>query len=502
MQSERYEDKSMQQKHIDRGKDFVASIMKDIVDIPGNMGMRLMRQVASLETGRQRDVVIRNITQPFWEECIMQVTRAGMRVRVCAVGTPGIGKTTSTSFLIRMLLLEKHTVVYRLLSRTYFWEFKWKNNDYDVQVHRGKDLEDIESLDDERTYYIVDPGTNKKDSCLPEPCINARTIIVSSPNELHWGSGEFEKQRDDVLGTFRYYPMWKLGELKEALQYLTELSEEEVVRRFRLVGGVPRYIFLHEDFFAPVLRSQNDAIEALTAMQAQQIVEGKLDILGTFGAQQPKSALIGYTEAETQGMFPFSCRHVEIVSPSVEDKIVAKFMGDLWRRMLQEDAVGWKVFEIYCRTLMATPHIRPFLGRLCCGYSYFDYYHELDFQLGGCSNVRLGLDIANAAMYGDAMTLFHSIDPNQFLFDFIYKDLNGTLHAFQVTLGKTHRLQRTLIQRLRRIIGDSSLVLYYLVPAESFVFFVTNPVYPEPDAHTSVWHICIPNPNTEKFSSS
>ena len=492
----------MQQKQIDRGKDFVASILKDTVEIPGIMGMRLLGQVTNLETGMQRDIVIRNMMQPFWEECISQVMRVGMRVRVCAVGTPGIGKTTSTSFLIRMLLLEKHTVVYRILSRAYFWEFKWNNKEYDVQLHRGKDIdiEDIKSLDNELTFYIVDPGTNKKDSCLPEPCINARTIIVSSPDELHWGSGEFQKQRDDVVGTFRYFPLWELDELKEAQPYLTELSEEEVVRRFRLVGGVPRHIFLHKDYFAPVLQSQNVAFEALTATQAQEIVEGELDILGTFGAQQPKSALIGYTNAETQGTFPFSSRQVEIVSTSVEEKIVAKFMGDLWRRMLQEDTVGWKVFKIYCRTLMATPQVRSFLGRLCCGYSIYDYYHELDFLLGGCSKVRLGLNIANSVINGDAMTLFHSMDPSQILFDFIYKDHNGTVHAFKATLGKIHTVQLPLIQRLRRSLGDSSLVVYYLVPADSFKSFVTYPSFPETDARTEVWHICIPNPKTEQSS--
>ena len=35
-----------------------------------------------------------------------------MHYRVCGVGTPGIGKTTCTPILIRMLLTERHTVVY------------------------------------------------------------------------------------------------------------------------------------------------------------------------------------------------------------------------------------------------------------------------------------------------------------------------------------------------------------------------------------------------------
>ena len=97
---------------LNRGIDFAVLIMKDIEEIPGSHGMRAIHGVVDLETDGQWDVVIRSVAQP---------------VRVCAVGTPGIGKSTSTAFLIRMLLQEKHTVVYRIASEDYLWEFAWKN---------------------------------------------------------------------------------------------------------------------------------------------------------------------------------------------------------------------------------------------------------------------------------------------------------------------------------------------------------------------------------------
>ena len=46
-------------------------------------------------------------------------------------------------------------------------------------------------------------------------------------------------------------------------------TDEEVVARFPEVGGVPRHI-------------QNAAISALTATQATQILQSRLDVVGSF----------------------------------------------------------------------------------------------------------------------------------------------------------------------------------------------------------------------------
>ena len=85
---------------IKRGQDFVESIMKDYEDIPSSNGMKVLRNAMNLETGKSSNVVIRNITEDFWKTVIDTTSRS----RVCTVGTPGIGKTTSTCILIRLLL--------------------------------------------------------------------------------------------------------------------------------------------------------------------------------------------------------------------------------------------------------------------------------------------------------------------------------------------------------------------------------------------------------------
>ena len=71
-------------------------------------------------------------------------------------------------------------------------------------------------------------------------------------------------------------------------------TDEELIGRFRQVGGIPRHLFMPEEAFSRCLQSQKAAIRALTFEQAQEIFEGDLDAVGSFGANQPKSSLIGY----------------------------------------------------------------------------------------------------------------------------------------------------------------------------------------------------------------
>ena len=347
----------------------------------------------------------------------------------------------------------------------------------------------------ESTLYIVDPGLSS-DNCLPNTSFKARTIIVSSPDEKHWGGKEFTKDRDDVIGRFRYFPMWDLNELLMARPYLstTVLTVEKVEARLRLFGGVPRHIFAKDEDVETLMRNQNASVEVLTARQARQIVGGELDAVGSFGSNQPRSALIVYTKVQPPEKIPFSSPQIEIVSISAEEKVVSGFMSDLWNLMLQDEIAGWKTFETYCRMLMSTPASRSFLGRPCCGKQDKEYKLEHIFTLGGCKTVRLVSDIARAVILGNPMTIFHSINPSQPLCDFIYKDKNGTIHAFQITKGKTHKIQPKLIKKLRETLGNSCLILYYLIPSDNFMSFVTKPVKPKTDELTSIRHILIPNP--------
>ena len=121
-----------EKRALERGKEFVKSILKDYETIPGEQGMKVLKGVIDIETGgEKRDIIIRKITEPFWKSCRQIVDEDDSRNRVAAIGSPGIGKTFTTPILIRMLLENQNrcTVVYLKRSEEKNdWYFEFVKN--------------------------------------------------------------------------------------------------------------------------------------------------------------------------------------------------------------------------------------------------------------------------------------------------------------------------------------------------------------------------------------
>ena len=270
--------------------------------------------------------------EPFWQSCIDEVESLDPddRTRVCAVGTPGIGKTFTTPLLLRMLLLKNSSVVY--IRRTeerdsWFYEFiptSDGKNPYVVNVYpeESTKFRDIPSLRGPSAYYVVDPGMSKV-SCDPKPSFKARVIIISSPNDRHWGGEEFEKYRGGQRGVFHFYPLWNLNEVLCGLGYFSPnvtLSPQQVAERYRQVGGVPRHLFEDERNYRKLLVKQENAAVGVNAEQARRIVSGKLDPLGNLNSKFPKSAVIGIELADDDNG-TFTERKAVPISIAVAEKL-------------------------------------------------------------------------------------------------------------------------------------------------------------------------------------
>ena len=129
--NESFIDQEQKQKAIARGEAFVKAILADMEEIEVTQTnqtteneksyevsrMQVLRDVPMLETGAHLDIVVRTIIEPFWKACIEWVDTPNRKYRVCAIGTPGIGKTITTAVLIRLLLQQRRTVVY-VVKRT------------------------------------------------------------------------------------------------------------------------------------------------------------------------------------------------------------------------------------------------------------------------------------------------------------------------------------------------------------------------------------------------
>jgi hypothetical protein len=492
---------------LERAKNFFESIMTDLVEIPESGGMQLLHNVMDLETGRRRDIIIRSIAIDFWNECMEVLNTPDCTPRLCVVGTPGIGKSTITAFFIRKLLQEHKTVVYLVRARNkcgWYYEFiPKKDAPLDLKVYREKvSIEDIESLSKDTTYYVVDPGQTKN-SCLPLDESLPKFMLVSSPDEKHWGKSELKKDRGDAVATFKYYPIWDWEEIWSARSHFsTKVEDDELLKRFRQMGGVPRNLFTKS--FSLKVQDQVKAINLLTKDQIIHIVNKRLDALGTFAAEQPRSAIIGY--AKDNPHLTYSTEKIVIVSPSVADYVYVKYIQDLWDEMVKGVLVdSTKVFETYCRALMTLQlpdrgksKLRkpPFKRRPCVGKNDTKGYETVTrTSVGHCSESRMVPDIVKAAKE-HPMVLFHSTNPRHALYDFMYRSTKGIFYAFQATIGDRHNAPTSLMEELRKQLGSSKLEIYYMVTEDKFDKFVTNPVGPfSDDPKTTVWHLRVPKPN-------
>jgi hypothetical protein len=521
-----------QQPQVDEGrielaKDFVTAIMQDPVPIEGSEGMSYVRGI-NLETGKTLDIVIRKCTELFWDACINSAEK--LDTRVCALGTPGIGKTTSTAILIRMLLKKDRTVVYLVRTKKelgYYYEFLPAKvgsfTSINVSVYPEKtEYTSIASLKDPLTFYVVDPGKTKDDCCLDNEFI-AKFILVSSPDECHWGGSDFQKERGNVPGTFRYYPVWSLEELLEARPTLNlsrerKLTIDEVTQRYREVGGVPRHVFASDDSYPELLTTQDQKIRSLTTEQVEQLVSGNADATETLRKSQPKSAVMVYLADGDNNTFRQAI--VDVISSRVAEKISTKFMINNWNAFLDGRKNGPMIFEAYMRALMvkdaAVFKSRSFGARVPCD----------TVTLGGCTEIRLVSHYVAAPMPDEknaisllsqlvaaakattAKVLFHSTSKQCPLIDFLYKDEMDHFHAFQVTHGKSHTAQVEYIKKLEALVGDASkLSIYYVVPDFRFKEFTTEPKDPTnpkngPKALCTIFNVEIPDPNASYRTST
>lgn len=499
----RTEDDDVRMQALAQGRLFVSSLLNAHVDpIPNSGGMRVVRGVLDLETGATHDIILRNITVPFWEACLKVVNRPNSRTRVAAVGNPGIGKTVSTAWLIRMLLEQRQTVVYLIRtidSSSWYYEFVPKS---DGRVTTNVYPETIQkcfipSLELPSSYYIVDPGRTR-DSCSPGSLFQAKFILVPSPCSGHWGESDFSKRRDDVSGTFLYFPTWSYDELVHARPILrTNMTNDEVRDRFRQFGGVPGHVFaLKVD---GLLHAQDRAVNSLSAYRAAQIAWNQVNALDKYG-KEPKSSLLAIQLSAEDGG-EFSMRETFIVSQLVSEKIYSKFQRQLWRHMLEVAPSGrrGRMFEMIMRHRIANGEPpSDFLCRRCVGESDREYSDLFWRTLGtGNKDIWQVADPPQAAADCENV-VFHPLRPTWF--HFLYKDSAGHFHVFYASVSQWQtELDPAEIKDLEEKVGDASkLSIYDLVPSTMFPAFVTKPPNPsevvDVEVSCQVYYVSIPKP--------
>lgn len=172
---------------------------------------------------------------------------------VIALGSPGVGKSRSMTYLLRLLLNDGKLVVYEARKDDAVFVFvppskqQPSATNYEVYcTEKNKfSVSGCAALMDNNTYYLIDTG----DVSMGEPRnVAAHTILASSPGKRRY----HDWAKNPRTAKF-CMPSWTQEEINAVRPYMLvdgqELSENEVTKRFNLLGGVPRYIFAEKTDF-------------------------------------------------------------------------------------------------------------------------------------------------------------------------------------------------------------------------------------------------------------
>ena len=488
------------------GRLFIESIMKPYEDVDTRNKVRVLLGVLSIETSGKSDIIIRsNITEEFWREVI----EATSKYRVCAMGTPGIGKTTSTCILIRLLLKDKHIVVYHVRTdkeKGFVYCFSPKEGstaEIDVNVVREKDFDYFEEqYNNPSIYYVIDPGQTS-DNCAPPGNYDGKVIIVTSPDEKHWGGSNFLKDRQGASGIFLFYPVWTLHEILAAKSFFgRSLKEDDIRDRYEKVGGIPRHIFQDNLKFSNTLDDQTAAINTLTEHQLKKMTSNDMDSACTFAEGQPKSALMVYENSCEGNFWSFN---VVVASKLVLTKLEKKNSIFMWELMVsqsvEQGGSGWKIFENICHNRM--------LGDI---REYFDYKYfygsklvngdkNSSLKLGGCKSIKGTQRSLITAAKQQEHVLFYSLDSQYKFIDSIYRS-GTTFYAFQITLAKRKNCNGgSLLEMAEEVGGPSKLLFHYLTCEKNYNKFTLESITLLGNLlqgkNTTINVVCIPTPDDE-----
>ncbi|XP_064397367.1 uncharacterized protein LOC135344162 [Halichondria panicea] len=161
-------------------------------------------------------------------------------------GNPGIGKSWFSLFELIMSLKNLSTSPYTAIVyenpnlgiKCVFNEDGYQSSDESVAL----------ALYSFCTLFLYDCSTNGKEPTLLS---NAITIVYTSPRESNYKN--FQKQKKPLKCL--YMPTWTVDELKKIAPVDMDVSD-----RFRVWGGIPRYI-LDEDLDQAVLHRAVNAIK-------------------------------------------------------------------------------------------------------------------------------------------------------------------------------------------------------------------------------------------------
>jgi len=171
--------------------------------------------------------------------------------RVAVVGSPGMGKSRSSVFLIRRFIDKRRErgmspiVVYEHRKEFTVWIFVPKDPDSTASPYEAFSVDlskfsadEVAALKNRSNLYIVD---GDQVGARPMPALlDVYTVFVVSPDPEQ--ISEFVKHSDRTL----YFPAWRVADVVAARNYMTmkPFSPETYLTLMRAIGPNPRALFV------------------------------------------------------------------------------------------------------------------------------------------------------------------------------------------------------------------------------------------------------------------
>ena len=505
------------------------SELKDI-GVGGKMKV-YNRVVPDLQNpGDYQQVVLRDADEDFWKTCL---SCSKENHPVCGVGIPGIGKTTTTLYLLQNIIRrEKKPVVFTIRCASskegIYYElsplFQEGQEVHDIKVilhmKTHQDMLRYGTLQNENAFYVVDSG-KFKESCDDTDQIEARFIMAASNDRTLWGENEFEKNRQPNLrgtvlqqtvrpnqrsGLFVYGQLWTASQVLAAKPYLAALEDKEdreILRRYRMFGGSIRDIIAMEEG-----QFQSNALSALATITiniVNELLDGRYAF--SFKPDEPSSKLIGIGPTQDDP----TDYTVFLKSDYIQELLAEKFLRNSWYAVLNEDngSNRGNLFEVFVRRMFyknpvhfESDQIRESLREKSSDPRFKSRnYQAVDvgMTVGSEREVRRVSNLVESVRNDSKKEfLFYSKNESEPLIDMIYR-VDGGYEAIQATISKKHDAARDKIENLKNgldLQSDQTLRIFYAVPSVRYNEFATTPANPlDTDVYDfsniSIYHLSI-----------
>lgn len=470
------------------------------------------------DPGRVAQVIIREEDRMFWERCV-DITEDGRPV--CGIGNPGIGKTTTTIYLLQHLICnKKKSVVYTIRTSQetgptpdIFYELvpvmdnEESVIDVSIKVYKmmHSDIKRIPLLNSRSGVYVVDPGEFNGSCDISNELRGNQFIMNASNDEKHWGGKNFEKHRLGVskdrwrrlsptpekkAGILIHGSLWTAQQLLVSKVYLElgHLADDELLRRYRIVGGSIRDIL---EFNEAMFVGKVDRALELDALTFHGLMTGAYQFPYTPSA--PSSILVGLRPQNED----LDIATTVLKSDYISEKLAKRHLKISWYAVLNQENAGNRgnMFESYLREIFSSAatcfssqevreSVRTKPPRPAPANRMRNYQPVDNGMTIGCEQKRTIVRVShmNERVITDHQHkfVFYSKDEFEPLIDMIWK-IDGGYVAIQATIARDHGAATDKIRTLKNelVLKDKErLRIFFVLPNPRYSEFVTNPVNP------------------------